>query len=91
MTALPVPVPQNTSLPGQYKYVGCLAYVSFPSRLTWSLQTPFREPGANRTFPYQIINTNNNTATACLTQCAAFGYPAAGMEFGDEVQDLQNS
>lgn len=50
-----------------------------------------REPGANRTFPYQIINTNNNTATACLTQCAAFGYPAAGMEFGDEVHHLHNS
>ncbi|VDB83101.1 unnamed protein product [Peniophora sp. CBMAI 1063] len=67
LTALPVPVTQNTSLPGQFKYVGCLA-----------------EPGAQRVFPYQIINTNNNSATACLTQCAAFGYPAAGMEFGDE-------
>ncbi|KAI0033597.1 hypothetical protein K488DRAFT_84794 [Vararia minispora EC-137] len=67
VTALPVPVTQNTSLPGQFKYTGCLA-----------------EPGANRVFPYQIILTNNNTAENCLTQCSTFGYPAAGMEFGDE-------
>ncbi|THH11527.1 hypothetical protein EW145_g572 [Phellinidium pouzarii] len=67
VTLLPVPTPQNTSLPGQWQYVGCLA-----------------EPGANRTFPYQLIFQNNNSATNCLTQCSDFGYPAAGMEFGDE-------
>lgn len=44
-----------------------------------------REPGnGGRVFPYQIINTNNNSAEACLNQCGAFGYPAAGMEYGDE-------
>ncbi|KAH8113137.1 copper radical oxidase [Phellopilus nigrolimitatus] len=64
---LPVPVTQNTSLPGQWQYVGCLA-----------------EPGANRTFPYQIILQNNNSATNCLSLCSAYGYPAAGMEFSDE-------
>ncbi|KAI0315679.1 copper radical oxidase [Amylostereum chailletii] len=79
ITAFPVPVPQNSSLPGQWQYQGCLA-----------------EPGAARVFPYQIINTNNNTADACLSQCAAFGYPAAGMEFGDEcwcgdVDDITNN
>ncbi|KZT03065.1 copper radical oxidase [Laetiporus sulphureus 93-53] len=67
VTAYPVPVPQNTSLPGQWQYQGCL-----------------EEPGANRTFPYQIIWTDNNTVDACLNQCALFGYPAAGMEYGDE-------
>ncbi|KAI0058608.1 copper radical oxidase [Artomyces pyxidatus] len=50
----------------------------------WQYQGCLAEPGAARVFPYQIINTNNNTAQDCLSQCSAFGYPAAGMEFGDE-------
>ncbi|KAI0052846.1 copper radical oxidase [Auriscalpium vulgare] len=79
VTALPVPVVQLTTLPGQWQYSGCLA-----------------EPGAARVFPYQIINTNNNSAAGCLAQCSAFGYPAAGMEFGDEcwcgdVDDITNN
>lgn len=28
---------------------------------------------------------------ACLNQCAAFGYPAAGMEFGDECCELRQT
>ncbi|KIY43224.1 copper radical oxidase [Fistulina hepatica ATCC 64428] len=67
VTIYPVPTAQNTSLPGEWVYQGCL-----------------REPGADRVFPYQIINTDNNTADACLNQCAAYGYPAAGMEYSDE-------
>ena len=43
-----------------------------------------RDLNPDRIFPNQIINTNNNTVEACLNQCAAFGYPAGGMEFGDE-------
>lgn len=43
-----------------------------------------REPGAVRVFPYQVIFPHNNTASNCLTQCSTFGYPAAGMEVGDE-------
>ena len=53
------------------------------STVIWFLQC-LREPGADRTFPYQIINANNNSAEACLSQCSKFGYPAAGMEYGDE-------
>jgi hypothetical protein len=26
----------------------------------------------------------NNTIDGCLNQCAAFGYPAAGLEFGNQ-------
>lgn len=48
------------------------------------LTSLYREAGANRTFPYQNIWTNNNTVEACLNQCALFGYPAAGMEYSDE-------
>ena len=37
-----------------------------------------------RTFPYQIILANNNSATNCLSQCSAFGFNAGGMEYGEE-------
>ncbi|KAA1470743.1 copper radical oxidase [Dentipellis sp. KUC8613] len=60
----------------------------------WEYKGCLAEPVPNRVFPWQIFNTNNNSAEACLNQCAAFGYPAAGMEFGDEcycgdVEDIQ--
>ena len=48
----------------------------------------YREPGAARVFPYQNILTKNNSATNCLNLCGEFGYPAAGMEFGDECCKL---
>ncbi len=67
VTALPVPKVQETNLPGQWQYKGCLA-----------------EPGAVRIFPYQLILAENNTATNCLSQCSTYGYPAGGMEYGDE-------
>ena len=44
----------------------------------------YSEPSASRVFPYQIIFLHNNSAQNCLTQCSTFGYPAAGMENGDE-------
>ena len=31
-------------------------------------------------FPNQIIWIGNNSAVACMNQCAAFGYPASGVE-----------
>lgn len=37
-----------------------------------------------RVFPYEMDWTTNNTVDACLNQCAAFGYPAAGLEYGDQ-------
>jgi hypothetical protein len=42
------------------------------------------EGSPNRVFKYQIINTNTNTATSCLTQCSNFGFGAGGMEYGQE-------
>jgi hypothetical protein len=38
----------------------------------------------NRIFPHQIVDPVNMTVETCLNQCAAFGYPAGGIEFGDE-------
>jgi hypothetical protein len=38
------------------------------------------EPGGARVLPNQIIWIGNNSALACMNQCAAFGYPASGTE-----------
>ncbi|KAI9461541.1 galactose oxidase [Russula earlei] len=62
----------------------------------WQYSRCLAEPGAVRVFPYQILFPKNNTAENCLSQCSTFGYPAAGMEFGDEcwcgdVADITNN
>jgi hypothetical protein len=43
-----------------------------------------RDDAVARTFPYQIIMNDNNTATNCLSLCSEFGYGAGGMEYGYE-------
>ncbi|KAN0078350.1 glyoxal oxidase [Tylopilus felleus] len=68
VTVRTVPTIQNTNLPGSWKYQGCL---SEPSTT-----------GTTRVLPYELDWTTNNTVDACLNQCAAFGYPAAGLEYG---------
>ncbi|KAI6024210.1 copper radical oxidase-like protein [Pisolithus marmoratus] len=68
VTILPVPTALTSGLPGQWVYQGCL---SEPA------------PGSHY-FPYENDWTNNNTVEACLNQCAAFGYPAAGLEYGEQ-------
>ncbi|KAF8452229.1 hypothetical protein L210DRAFT_3499268 [Boletus edulis BED1] len=35
-------------------------------------------------FPYELDWTTNNTVDACLNQCATYGYPAAGLEYGEQ-------
>ena len=59
--------PKAQNSTGNWQYQGCL--------LDSSIGT--------RTFPYQIILPENNTAANCLDQCAAYGYMAGGMEYGD--------
>ncbi len=39
-----------------------------------------RELTGARVLPYQNIWLTNNSAVACMNQCAAFGYPVAGVE-----------
>ncbi|KAL2065736.1 hypothetical protein VTL71DRAFT_3406 [Oculimacula yallundae] len=68
LTVFQPPKSQNTSLPGNWTLKGCLT-----------------DDADKRTFPYRITNMmDNNTATACLSLCSRFGYPAGGMEFGSE-------
>ncbi|KAH9946755.1 hypothetical protein B0H21DRAFT_388973 [Amylocystis lapponica] len=50
----------------------------------WQYYGCLQEPGADRTLTYQNIWTDNNTVEACLNQCALYGYPVAGLEYGDE-------
>ncbi|KAF9484627.1 copper radical oxidase [Pholiota conissans] len=51
---------------------------------SWTYAGCLREGTTARIFPNQIINIGNNSAIACMNQCAAFGYPASGTEFGQE-------
>ena len=46
----------------------------------WTYAGCLREPATGRMFPNQIIWIGNNSAVACMNQCAAFGYPASGVE-----------
>jgi hypothetical protein len=40
------------------------------------------EAVGGRVLPNQINWPGNNTALACMNQCAAFGYPVSGTEVG---------
>ena len=51
---------------------------------SWKYQGCLVDDGVKHTFPYQLINTQNNTATSCLKRCSGFGYMSGGMEYGNE-------
>lgn len=61
------PAAQNTSLPGNWEYAGCLL-----------------DSAVARTFPYELVMTDNNTAENCLSQCSEYGYAHGGMEYGNQ-------
>ena len=46
----------------------------------WTYAGCLRETATGKMFPNQIIWIGNNSALACMNQCAAFGYPASGVE-----------
>lgn len=49
----------------------------------WTYQGCYTD-GNEKTFPQEIIFSGNMTPSMCLDRCAAFGYMAAGLEYGDE-------
>jgi len=62
----------------------------------WTYAGCLRETATGKMFPNQIIWIGNNSALACMNQCAAFGYPASGVEFGQEcycgdITDVTNN
>ncbi|KAF8169415.1 copper radical oxidase [Mycena galopus ATCC 62051] len=48
---------------------------------SWSYQGCLMEAVGSRAIPWQNIYPTNNSATTCLSQCAAFGYTVGGMEY----------
>ncbi|KAJ7186426.1 galactose oxidase, partial [Mycena filopes] len=50
---------------------------------SWEYQGCLEEADNTDAFPWELQLETNNSATACLTQCAEFGYAAGGMEFGE--------
>jgi WSC domain len=77
------PAVQTTGLPANWVYKGCLQD-NIPSN-----------EDANEilsTFPYMVWNNASNDAVACITQCQAFGFNAAGLEYGSECfcGDVEN-
>uniref|UniRef100_A0A8H7XRB3 WSC domain-containing protein n=1 Tax=Psilocybe cubensis TaxID=181762 RepID=A0A8H7XRB3_PSICU len=79
-----------------------LVALPVPSAMTtnlpgnWTYKGCLRETATGKMFPNQIIWIGNNTALACMNQCAAFGFTAAGVEFGQEcycgdVSDVTNN
>ncbi|KAJ7280578.1 hypothetical protein C8J57DRAFT_1711667 [Mycena rebaudengoi] len=48
----------------------------------WDYQGCLEDAPNGPLFPWEIENLHNNSVDACLSQCATFGYTAAGMAFG---------
>ena len=69
------PAVQTAGLPSGWVYKGCLQdnipAAEDPNQIV-------------STFPYMVWNNASNTPAACLKQCQAFGYNAAGLEYGSE-------
>jgi hypothetical protein len=55
---------------------------------SWTYAGCLREPASGKMFPNQIIWIGNNSALACMNQCAAFGYPASGVEVSQKSLSL---
>ena len=51
----------------------------------WTYAGCLREPAIGKMFPNEIIWIGNNSALACMNQCAAFGYPASGVEVSQKA------
>ncbi|KAI0966839.1 WSC domain-containing protein [Xylaria arbuscula] len=62
------PVVQTSGLNGTWTYKGC-----------------YNDNLNNvRSLPWQVLMPGTMTASTCLSQCAKFGYSAAGLEYGEE-------
>ncbi|KAF2138757.1 copper radical oxidase [Aplosporella prunicola CBS 121167] len=51
---------------------------------SWEYVGCLQEPTDAKVFPYKLVLRDNNTAENCLSQCSAYGFPAGGMEYGEE-------
>jgi len=82
-TGPPTPGPQKTGLPTGWVYSGCLQD-----------NIPSKEDANQRlsVFPYKVSDNAQNTAPTCIKACQAFGFNAAGLEYGSQCfcGDVQN-
>ncbi|KAK8056954.1 WSC domain-containing protein [Apiospora rasikravindrae] len=62
------PVVQTGGLNNTWTYIGCYN----------------DNVNQERTLPWALHYPGTNTATECLAQCALYGYPIAGVEYGEE-------
>ena len=51
---------------------------------SWTYAGCLSEGTNGRVFKYQLILPDTNDAQNCLSQCSKFGFPAGGMEYGQE-------
>jgi hypothetical protein len=49
---------------------------------SWNFTGCYIENSPTGNLPYRNVFALNNTVDSCLSHCAAFGYPVAGLEFG---------
>lgn len=63
------PKPGPTAKIGNWTYQGCAT--SFGGQ--W-----------NKPLPWKLVNSTGNSPEWCLSKCQAYGYMAAGMEYGEE-------
>jgi hypothetical protein len=71
------PGPQKSGLPANWAYQGCLQDNILSSNGNPQVTLT--------TFPYMVwTNETGNTPVACIEQCQAFGYNAAGLEYGSQ-------
>ncbi|USP76719.1 uncharacterized protein yc1106_03993 [Curvularia clavata] len=50
----------------------------------WTYQGCITDNVNGPVFPWKLVNQTGNTPQWCLSQCKAFGFMAAGMEYGEE-------
>lgn len=50
----------------------------------WKYQGCITDNLNGQVFPWKLVNQTGNTPQWCLSQCQAYGFMAAGMEYGEE-------
>ena len=73
------PGPQVSGLPTGWFYQGCLQDNTLSNE---NVNAGSTQKATISTLPWMVSDTDNNTILGCIEQCGAFGYNAAGLEYG---------
>lgn len=87
--AFQAPGPQYSGLPAGWFYKGCLQDNTLSKE---NVNAGSTQKETLSTLPWKVSDNNNNTILGCIQQCAAYGYNAAGLEYGNQCfcGDQQN-